>query len=48
MGLIGASEVAFSVELEPIGFTLRKAGEFEGDGRRRERSRLSARRWALV
>lgn len=48
MGLIGGSEVTFRVEFEPIGFTLRSAGESEGDGGRRERSRQSARRWARV
>jgi len=48
MELIGGSEAAFRVELEPIGLTLRSAGESEGDGGRRERSRLSARRWARV
>lgn len=47
-GLIGASKVAFKVELEPISLTPRSAGESEGDSGRRERSRLSARRWARV
>ena len=48
MGLMGGSEVTFRVELEPIGLTPRSTGESEGDGGRRERSRLSARRWARV
>lgn len=49
MGLIGGSEgVAFRVELELMSLTLRRAGESEGDGGRRERSSLSARRWARL